>query len=96
MYTLKCTLQTEMPKMETTAKSLRGRVGEILACVDRGQSVIITYRGKPRAKLIGMDDPGETASDGGDYPGFGMWEDHEEMRDVGAWLRGIRQARNAG
>lgn len=90
MYTLKCTLQIQMPKMEITAKSLRSRVGEILACVDQGESVIIIYRGKPRAKLIGFDEAGETASDGGDFSGFGMWENHEEMRDVNAWLRGIR------
>ena len=90
MYTLKCTLQIQMPKMEITARSLRSRVGEIHACVDQGESVIIVYRGKPRAKLFGIDEAGETESDGGDFPGFGMWENHEEMRDVNAWLRGIR------
>ena len=96
MYTLKCTLPGHMPTMEIPAKSLRSRVGEILACVDRGESVVITYRGKPRAKLVGIDEADETASDGGNFPGFGMWENHEEMRDVDAWLRGIRQSRHAG
>ena len=90
MYTLKCTLQMQMPKMEITAKSLRNRVGEILACVDQGESVIIIYLGKPRAKPIGIDEAGETESEGGNHPGIGMWENHEEMRDVNAWLRGIR------
>ena len=96
MYTLKCTLQGQMPTMEIPAKSLRSRVGEILACVDRGESVVITYRGKPRARLVGIDEAGETAPDSENFPGFGMWENHEAMRDVDAWLRGIRQSRHAG
>ena len=82
--------------MEIPAKSLRSRVRELLACVDRGEPVIITYRGKPRAKLVGIDEAGEATSDGGNFPGFGMWENHEEMHDVDAWLRGMRQPRHAG
>ena len=31
-----------------TAKDLRSKVGVALACVDRGETVTITYRGKPR------------------------------------------------
>ena len=82
--------------MKIPAKNLRSRVGELLACVDRGESVIITYRGKPRARLVGIDEAGETASNGEQFPGFGMWENHEGTRDVDAWLRGIRQSRHAG
>ena len=40
--------------MEMTAKSLRNRIGEALACAERGESVTITYRGKPRARLVGI------------------------------------------
>ena len=35
--------------MEVSAKNLSSRVGEVLACVERGESVVITYHGKPRA-----------------------------------------------
>ena len=45
--------------MEITAKALRSRVGEILACLDRGESVTITYRGKPRARLVGIESGSE-------------------------------------
>ena len=45
--------------MEVTAKDLRSRVGEVLACVDRGETVTITYRGKPRAKLVGIEQRAE-------------------------------------
>ena len=81
--------------MEVPAKSLRSRVGEILACVDRGESVVITYRGKPRARLVGIDETGNPSAAGEGFPGFGMWQDHEEMQDVDAWLRGMRQPRHA-
>ena len=37
--------------MKATAKQLRFHCGEILDAVSRGEEVIITYRGKPRAKL---------------------------------------------
>lgn len=43
--------------MEMTANALRSRMGAALACVDRGDTVTITYRGRPRAKLVGVDQP---------------------------------------
>ena len=41
--------------MEVSAKSLRSRVGDVLSRLDRGESVTITYRGKPRARLVGIE-----------------------------------------
>ncbi|MEF8943556.1 MAG: type II toxin-antitoxin system prevent-host-death family antitoxin, partial [Desulfohalobiaceae bacterium] len=38
--------------MHTTAKDLRFFSKEILDTVSRGEEVIITYRGKPCAKLV--------------------------------------------
>ncbi|MEF8889369.1 MAG: type II toxin-antitoxin system prevent-host-death family antitoxin, partial [Desulfohalobiaceae bacterium] len=38
--------------MQTTAKDLRFFSKEILDTVTRGEEVIITYRGKPCAKLV--------------------------------------------
>ena len=60
--------------MEIAAKALRSRVGQVLACLDRGESVTITYRGKPRAKLVGIDaDREEESRRNTDFPAFGMW-----------------------
>ncbi len=81
--------------MEVTAKGLRSRVGEVLACLDRGESVTITYRGKPRAKLVGIREEGELAAHGaGDFPAFGMWKDRSDMTDVDAYVRGLRETRS--
>ena len=82
--------------MEITAKSLRSRVGEVLDCVARGESVVITYRGKPRAKLIGISQPRQAGKESRALSGFGMWKDHEKTQDVGAYVRELRKLRHAG
>lgn len=80
--------------MEVTAKGLRSRVGDVLACLDRGEDVTITYRGKPRAKLVGIDEEGGLAPRGrGDFPAFGMWKDRGDMIDVDVYVRGLRETR---
>ncbi len=80
--------------MEITAKTLRSRVGEVLAHLDRGEPVIITYRGKPRARLVGIEAEGEATHRGeGSFPAFGMWADRDDLSDVDAHVRGLRKRR---
>ena len=78
--------------MEMTAKALRSRIGAALACVDRGETVTITCRGRPRAKLVGVDQPQPT-DDEEKMPAFGMWRDHADMSDVDAYVRDVRKGR---
>ena len=80
--------------MEVTAKALRSQIGAILACLDRGETVTITYRGKPRARLEGIAQTHEPASRGAaSFPAFGMWKDRDDMRDVDTYVRDLRKAR---
>ena len=81
--------------MEMTAKALRSRIGAILACLDRGETVTITYRGKPRARLVGIEQEHEPASRGAtaSFPAFGMWKDRDDMKDVDTCVRDLRKAR---
>lgn len=76
--------------MEMTAKALRSQVAAAFACLDRGETVIITYRGKPRAKLVSVDEP---VRDEDRMPAFGMWRDREDMADVQAYVRELRKGR---
>ena len=78
--------------MEMTAKALRSQVAAALACVERGEVVTITYRGKPRAKLVGVEQP-QPLDDGERMPAFGMWRDREDMADVDAYVREARKGR---
>lgn len=74
--------------MQATAKDLRFHVKELLDTVSRGEEVVITYRGKVRAKLI----PSEEATEGEDEL-FGIWSDNQKSTDVGQYIRNIRKGR---
>ena len=77
--------------MEITAKELRSKVGAALACVDRGEAVTITYRGKPKARLVGMDQGLPTAGEEERMPAFGMWRDRDDIADIDAYVRNLRK-----
>ena len=79
--------------MEITAKELRSKVGAALACVDRGEAVTITYRGKPKARLVGMDQGLPTAGEEERMPAFGMWRDRDDIAEVDAYVRNLRKGR---
>ncbi|MCC6604634.1 MAG: type II toxin-antitoxin system prevent-host-death family antitoxin [Anaerolineae bacterium] len=74
--------------MQASAKDLRFNVRELLETVARGEEVIITYRGKPRARLIPFGDKPE-----GEDELFGIWADHEASEDVNAYIQTIRKGR---
>ena len=78
-----------------SAKELRSKVGAALAYVDRGETVTITYRGKPKAQLVGVDLNQERPTAGEDdrLPAFGMWRDRDDLADVPAHVRALRKGR---
>jgi len=76
--------------MKATAKDLRFHSTELLNTVKRGEEVIITYRGKPCAKLVPIT-AAETAVAPNDL--FGIWKDNEQVEDVESHVRNIRQGR---
>ena len=77
--------------MEATAKDLRFHSKEILETVSRGEEVIITYRGKPHAKLVPIETPfnPEPAKN----KVFGIWKDYDTVKDVSEYIRAIRRGR---
>lgn len=77
--------------MHATAKDLRFYTKELLATVDRGEEVIITFRGKPCAKLVPIDERESKT----DQPNglFGMWKDNQEVDNVDEYVRTLRKGR---
>jgi antitoxin (DNA-binding transcriptional repressor) of toxin-antitoxin stability system len=81
--------------MEASIVDLRYRMKSVLEALDRGESVTVLHRGKPRARL----EPIESAPKGKarmkveDHPAFGMWKDRKDMEDVDAYLRHLRRPR---
>lgn len=74
--------------MQAAVEDLQSNAKELLDTVTRGEEVIITYRGKPRARLI----PIEEEVDGEDEL-FGIWADYPQSEDVNAYIDAIRAGR---
>ena len=60
--------------MEVSFAELRRRMREVLAAVDQGGSVTITYRGKPRAMMVPVKKRKQGRHPIRDYPAFGILE----------------------
>lgn len=76
--------------MKATAKDLRFHSKELIETVSRGEEVVITFRGKPCAKLVPFEE--EKLEEGGGGL-FGMWKDHDLTKDVDAYVRNQRKGR---
>jgi prevent-host-death family protein len=77
--------------MKATAKDLRFHSKELLSTVNRGEEVIITYRGKPCAKLVPYDEFEKDKNIKSTL--FGMWKDNDIIEDVDSYVRDIRKGR---
>lgn len=60
--------------MEATTKDLRLHTRELIAATERGERVIITFRGKARAVLTGLNEE-PVAQRAAVNPAFGLWSD---------------------
>ena len=78
--------------MHASAKDLRFYSKSLLDVVSRGEEVIITYRGKPCAKLAPLDDADKKKSQ--EDPLFGIWKDHKPTEDVDKYVRELRKGRS--
>ena len=76
--------------MKATAKDLRFNSKGILDTVNRGEEVVITFRGKPCAKLIPYREKKEDVIQN---ELFGIWKDNDMVKDVDEYVRGLRKGR---
>ncbi len=76
--------------MYSTAKELRFHTKELLESVSRGEEVIITYRGKPLAKLVPIEKSKKDLQETEEL--FGIWKD-KEIDDVNSYVRNLRKGR---
>lgn len=78
--------------MKATAKDLRYNLKNILESVGRGEEVLITNRGKVKARIVSA----ETQPDKKRQNHFvGMWKNREDMQDVETYVRNVRKGRFA-
>lgn len=76
--------------MKATAKDLRFNSKELLDTVNRGEEVVITFRGKPCAKLVPYQ---EAARQTEKNTLFGIWKDYEAGQNVDEYVRNLRKGR---
>ncbi len=76
--------------MKATAKDLRFNSKGLLDTVNRGEEVIITFRGKPCAKLVPYTEKNKETINN---QLFGIWKDNDMVQDVDKYLRGLRKGR---
>ncbi len=75
--------------MKATAKDLRFHTKELLDTVNRGEEVIITYRGKPCAKLVPIKH--KITKSSGRNELFGIWKDYDKTKNVEDYVRDLRK-----
>ncbi|NTU43013.1 MAG: type II toxin-antitoxin system prevent-host-death family antitoxin [Nitrospirales bacterium] len=76
--------------MRATAKDLRFHAKELIETVSKGEEVIITFRGKPCAKLVPFSE--QKAKETGNEL-FGIWKDHDLTENVDDYVRKLRKGR---
>jgi prevent-host-death family protein len=82
--------------MQVTSKDLRFHTREILDAAVRGEEVLITYHGKPYAKVVGIENgPSKKAIQNLDRQNdfCGMWKDRDDLEFVEEHVRSLRKKR---
>jgi prevent-host-death family protein len=77
--------------MQATSKDLRFHTKEILDAAVRGEEVIITFHGKPYAKIVPIDNSLNKDSKQNEF--CGMWKDRSDMDNVTDYVRNLRKRR---
>ena len=77
--------------MEATTRDLRLHTKALIAATDRGEEVVITFRGRPRAVLAPLER--SNAARDGRNPAFGIWASRAEHDDVDGQVRKLRERR---
>lgn len=78
--------------MKATAKDLRFHSKELLDTVNRGEEVIITFRGKPCAKLVPYQEIEKNVKSEKNKL-FGIWKNYDETQNVDDYVRNLRKGR---
>ncbi len=76
--------------MKATAKDLRFHSKELLDTVKRGEEVVITFRGKPCAKLVSYREKKAAVTKN---ELFGIWKDNDKVQNIVEYVEKLRKGR---
>ena len=85
--------------MKASFVDLRKKSAQIVRALERNESVTVSYRGRVRAVMTPLSQPGgkgprkgsETAAK--DHAAFGLWADRKDLADVARHVRSFRKGR---
>jgi antitoxin (DNA-binding transcriptional repressor) of toxin-antitoxin stability system len=70
---------------------LRYRTKDVLKAVERGETVTVLHRGKPKARIVA--EPEKAITNVRSSNAFGMWKDRKDLKDVKKFVRNLRKGR---
>lgn len=79
--------------MKATARDLRIHSKELLDVVSRGEDVVITFRGKPCAKLVPYEESAQPLVPDKKDGLFGIWADRDDIDSVEDYMQNLRKSR---
>jgi prevent-host-death family protein len=79
--------------MKATAKDLRIHSKGLLDAVSKGEDVVITFRGKPCARLVPYEEVAKTALLDNQNDLFGIWADRVDIESVEGYVQNLRKGR---
>jgi prevent-host-death family protein len=77
--------------MKATVLDMRRNPKKILDAIARNETVTLSHRGKPLARIEPIEDSRRCSA--ADHPAFGMWADRTDMLDPSAQVRELRRGR---
>ena len=77
--------------MNATVVDMRRNTKKILDAIARNETVTLTYRGKPVARIEPLE--GTQRCLASEHPAFGMWAERQDMADPAAYVRDLRKGR---
>lgn len=79
--------------MKATAKDLRVHSKGLLDAVSKGEDVVITFRGKPCARLVPYEETARVAVLDDKDELFGIWADRVDIESVEDYMQNLRKGR---
>lgn len=77
--------------MKATVLDMRRNPKKILDAIARNETVTLSYRGKPVARIEPIKNSERPSA--AEHPAFGMWADRSEVADPSAYVRELRKGR---
>ncbi len=79
--------------MKASAKDLRYKTKEIIAALERGEEILLTYRGKAKGRIVPVSKKAPKSYDREESPLFGIWRGNKKVENVDAYLDKLRGGR---